>query len=286
MGAALMVAGCSGGILQPQGPIGGANALILLDAVVIMSVIVVPTIVAALVFAWWYRASNPRARFRPDFVYSGEIELLVWAVPLLVIMFLGGVIWVGSHELDPFRPIPTQEKPLNVQVIALDWKWLFIYPDQGVASVNEVVAPAGTPVNFSITSASVMNQLFVPQLGSMIAAMNGMVTQLHLKADHPGDYQGLSTQYSGDGFSGMNFLFRAVPQDDFTRWVATARQNGPTLDRAAYAQLAQQSQDVKPYTYRAIDPSLFNAVASREIAPAPGPSVENASAQVRPKGRH
>jgi cytochrome o ubiquinol oxidase subunit 2 len=286
MGAALMVAGCSGGILQPQGPIGGANALILLDAVVIMSVIVVPTIVAALVFAWWYRASNPRARFRPDFVYSGEIELLVWAVPLLVIMFLGGVIWVGSHELDPFRPIATQEKPLKVQVIALDWKWLFIYPDQGVASVNEVVAPAGTPVNFSITSASVMNQFFVPQLGSMIAAMNGMVTQLHLQADHPGDYHGLSAQYSGDGFAGMNFLFRAVPQDDFTRWVATARQNGPTLDRAAYAQLAQQSQDVKPYTYRAIDPSLFNAVASREIAPAPGPSVENASARVRPKGAH
>jgi cytochrome o ubiquinol oxidase subunit 2 len=286
MGTALMVAGCSGGILQPQGPVGGANALILLDAVAIMSVIVVPTIVAALVFAWWYRASNPRARFRPDFVYSGEIELLVWAVPLLVIMFLGGVIWVGSHELDPFRPIATQEKPLKVQVIALDWKWLFIYPDQGVASVNEVVAPAGTPVNFSITSASVMNQFFVPQLGSMIAAMNGMVTQLHLQADHPGDYHGLSAQYSGDGFAGMNFLFRAVPQDDFTRWVATARQNGPTLDRAAYAQLAQQSQDVKPYTYRAIDPSLFNAVASREIAPAPGPSVENASAQVRPKGRH
>jgi cytochrome o ubiquinol oxidase subunit 2 len=286
MGTALMVAGCSGGILQPQGPVGGANALILLDAVAIMSVIVVPTIVAALVFAWWYRASNPRARFRPDFVYSGEIELLVWAVPLLIIMFLGGVIWVGSHELDPFRPISTQEKPLTVHIIALDWKWLFIYPDQGVASVNEVVAPVGTPVNFSITSASVMNQFFVPQLGSMIAAMNGMVTQLHLQADHPGDYHGLSAQYSGDGFAGMNFLFRAVPQDDFTRWVATARQNGPTLDRAAYAQLAHQSQDVKPYTYRAIDPSLFNAVASREIAPAPGPSVENASAEVRPKGGH
>jgi len=282
----MTLAGCSGGVLDPQGPIGGANALILLDAVGIMSVIVVPTIVAVLAFAWWFRASNARAQFRPDFVYSGRIELLVWSIPLLVILFLGGVIWVGSHELDPFRPISTETKPVEVQVVALDWKWLFIYPEQGVASVNEVVVPAEKPVHFSITSASVMNQFFVPQLGSMIAAMNGMVTQLHLQADRPGDYHGLSAQYSGDGFAGMHFLLRAVPQDAFTQWVATARAGGPTLDRAAYAQLAQQSQDVKPYTYRAIDPSLFQAVASREVAPAPGPSIEDASAQVRPKGGH
>ena len=284
LGAAITLAACSGGVLQPKGPVGGANALILLDAVGIMSVIVVPTLIAVLVFAWWFRASNRRALFRPDFVYSGEIELLVWSVPLLVILFLGGVIWVGSHELDPFRPISAEKEPLKVQVIALDWKWLFIYPDQGVASVNELVVPSGTPVHFSITSASVMNMFFVPQLGSMVAAMNGMVTQLHLQADHPGDYHGLSAQYSGDGFSGMNFTLRAVPQDDFTRWVATTRQTGPTLDRAAYAQLAQQSQDVKPYSYRAVDPGLFQAVASREIAPAPGPSIENAAARVRPKG--
>ncbi|HUI98211.1 MAG TPA: ubiquinol oxidase subunit II [Xanthobacteraceae bacterium] len=284
VGAAITLAGCSGGVLQPQGPVGGANALILLNAVGIMSVIVVPTIIAALVFAWWFRASNRRARFRPDFVYSGQIELLVWSVPLLVILFLGGVIWIGSHALDPYRPIAAQTKPLEVQVVALDWKWLFIYPDQGVASVNEAVVPAERPVHFSITSASVMNQFFVPQLGSMIAAMNGMVTQLHLQADHPGDYYGLSAQYSGDGFSGMHFLLRAVPQDAFTQWVATARASGPTLDRAGYARLAQQSQDVKPYTYRAIDPSLFQAVASREIAPAPGPDISNASAQVHPKG--
>jgi cytochrome o ubiquinol oxidase subunit 2 len=283
-GGALTLAGCSGGVLDPQGPIGGANALILLDAVGIMSVIVVPTIIAVLAFAWWFRASNPRARFRPDFVHSGRIELLVWSVPLLVILFLGGVIWVGSHELDPFRPIPSQTKPVEVEVVALDWKWLFIYPEQGVASVNEFVVPVGTPVHFSITSASVMNQFFVPQLGSMIAAMNGMVTQLHLQADQPGDYYGLSAQYSGGGFSGMNFVVHAVPQDQFTAWIATARAGGPTLDRAGYAQLAQQSRDVKPYTYRAVDPSLFRAVASQEIAPAPGPSAERASAQVPPKG--
>ena len=252
--------------------------------------IVVPTIAAVLGCAWWFRAGNTRAQYQPDFVYSGRLELLVWAIPLLVILFLGGVIWVGSHELDPFRPIAARgntevkAKPLEVQVVALDWKWLFIYPDQGIASVNQVVVPAGAPVHFSITSASVMNMFFVPQLGSMIAAMNGMETQLHLRADHPGDYYGLSSQYSGDGFSGMNFLLRSVPQDDFTRWIATAKASGPTLDRAGYAQLAQQSQDVKPYTYSAVDVGLFQAVATREIAPAPGPSASNAANAVPPQG--
>jgi cytochrome o ubiquinol oxidase subunit 2 len=280
------LAGCSGGVLDPHGPVGGANALILLNAVGIMCVIVVPTIVAVLGCAWWFRAGNTRAQYRPEFVYSGRLELLVWAIPLLVILFLGGVIWVGSHELDPFRPIAAQQKtkPLEVQVVALDWKWLFVYPDQGVASVNEVVVPAGAPVHFSITSASVMNMFFVPQLGSMIAAMNGMETQLHLQADHPGDYYGLSSQYSGDGFSGMNFLLRAVTQEGFTRWVATAKASGPRLDRAGYGQLAQQSQDVKPYTYSAIDPGLFHAVTTREIAPAPGPSLSNAANAARPEG--
>jgi cytochrome o ubiquinol oxidase subunit II len=285
---AASLAGCSGGVLEPKGPIASANALILIDSVFIMCVIGVPTIVATIVFAWWYRADNPHARRRLDFVHSGQIELLVWSIPLLVIMFLGGVIWIGAHELDPFHPIaaPAETKTLEVQVVSLDWKWLFIYPEQGVASVNEVVVPAGAPVHFTITSASVMNMFFVPQLGSMIAAMNGMETQLHLKADHPGDFYGLSSQYSGDGFSGMNFLLRAVPQDDFTRWVATAKASGPKLDRAGYAQLAQQSQDVKPYTYSAIDPSLFRAVATREIAPAPGPSLSNAANTVRPQEGH
>src|SRR6516165_12415642 len=213
----LSVSGCSGGVLDPQGPIGAANAKILLNALGIMLVIVVPTIVAILAFGWWFRASNRRARYRPDFVYSGAIEMVVWGIPILVIMFLGGVIWIGSHDLDPFKPISSPEKPTEVQVVSLDWKWLFIYPDQGVASVNELVVPAGVPVHFRLTSATVMNQFFVPQLGSMIATMNGMVTQLHLQADHPGDYFGLSTQFSGDGFSDMGFTVHAVSKDDFAK---------------------------------------------------------------------
>ena len=281
--AFLLVSGCSGGVLDAQGPIGAADAKILLNALGIMLVIVVPTFIAILAFGWWFRAANTRARYQPDFVYSGGIELVVWGIPILVILFLGGVIWIGSHELDPFKPITSADKPTEVQVVSLDWKWLFIYPDQGVGSVNELVVPAGVPVHFSLTSASVMNMFFVPQLGSMIATMNGMVTQLHLAADKPGEFYGQSAQFSGDGFSGMNFTLRAVPQDAFAQWVATARQTGSALDRTSYLALCQQSSNVRPFTYRAVDATLFNAVVTQQLPPCPGPDVGRAGATVRPR---
>src|ERR1700751_1362197 len=230
----LLVGGCSGGVLDPQGPIGAANRLILLNALGIMLVIVIPTIIAILIFAWWFRASNTRASYRPDFVYSGGIEMVVWGIPILTIMFLGGVTWIGSHHLDPFKPIASPEKPVEVEVVSLDWKWLFIYPEQGVASVNELVVPAGVPVHFSLTSASVMNMFFVPALGTMIATMNGMVTQLYLQADRPGEFYGPSGQFSGAGFSGMHFTVRALPTDEFTQWLDAARNAGSTLDRNGY----------------------------------------------------
>jgi len=279
----LSVSGCSGGVLDAQGPVGAADAKILLNALGIMLVIVVPTIVAILAFGWWFRASNTRARYRPDFVYSGGIELVVWSIPIMVILFLGGVIWIGSHDLDPFKPISSADKPTEVQVVSLDWKWLFIYPDQGVASVNELAVPAGIPVHFSLTSASVMNMFFVPQLGTMIATMNGMVTQLHLAADKPGEFYGQSAQFSGDGFSDMNFILRAVPQDAFAQWIATARQSGSALDRTSYLALCQQSSSVRPFTYRTVDASLFNAVVNQQLPPCPGPSIERAGATVRPR---
>ena len=279
----LSVSGCSGGVLDAQGPVGAADAKILLNAVGIMLVIVVPTIIAILAFGWWFRASNTRARYRPEFVYSGGIEVVVWGIPTLVIMFLGGVIWIGSHDLDPFKPISSPDKPTEVQVVSLDWKWLFIYPDQGVASVNELAVPAGIPVHFSLTSASVMNMFFVPQLGSMIATMNGMITQLHLAADKPGEFYGQSAQFSGDGFSDMNFILRAVPQDGFAQWIATARQSGSALDRTSYLALCQQSSNVRPFTYRTVDASLFNAVVNQQLPPCPGPSIEHPGATVRPR---
>jgi cytochrome o ubiquinol oxidase subunit II len=280
----LSLAGCSGGVLEPRGPIGAANLKIMYNALTIMLTIVVPTIVATLTFAWWFRASNPRALYRPDWVYSGRLELLVWGIPILVIIFLGGVIWIGSHDLDPFKPIESQSKPTEVQVVSLDWKWLFIYPDQGIASVNELVVPAGVPVHFRLTSATVMNQFFVPQLGSMIATMNGMVTQLHLQADHPGDYYGQSAQFSGDGFSDMHFTMRAVSADEFAQWLDGARSAQSVLNRSAYTALLQESQNVRPFTYRTVETGLFDAIVTQQIPPGPGPSVAGGGVSVRPIG--
>jgi cytochrome o ubiquinol oxidase subunit 2 len=271
-------------VLDPQGPIGSANLQMMLNALEIMLAIVVPTIAAALAFAWWFRASNPRARRRPTFAYSGRIELIVWSIPLLVILFVGGVIWVGSHQLDPYRPIASSTKPVEIQVVSLDWKWLFIYPEDSVASVNELFVPVGVPVHFSLTSASVMNAFFVPQLGSMIATMNGMVTQLHLQADHAGEYLGLSTQFSGDGFSDMSFTVRAVPAAEFNRWIASAQAHGPALDRAAYVALAQQSRAVQPFTFRDVDRDLFHEVATQAVPPGAGPAGGLGGTGVNPRG--
>ncbi|MBC7662756.1 MAG: cytochrome ubiquinol oxidase subunit II, partial [Caulobacter sp.] len=168
------------GVLDPQGPIADAQRTILGNASVIMLAVVVPVILMTLAFAWWFRSGNRWARRDPDWAYSGPIEVTVWAIPTLVVLFLGGIAWIGSHDLDPARPIAGKAAPLQVQVVSLDWKWLFIYPGQGVATVNELVVPAGVPLHFTLTSASVMNTFFVPQLGSMIYTMNGMASQLWL----------------------------------------------------------------------------------------------------------
>jgi cytochrome o ubiquinol oxidase subunit 2 len=282
--SAAALSGCARGILQPKGPIGEANSKILFDAVGIMSAIVVPTIVALVVIGWWFRSSNTRARYQPSFVYSGRLELIVWGIPILTVIFLSGLTWIGAHELDPFLPIAPNSKdpPLYVQVISLDWKWLFIYPRQRIASVNELVIPAGTPVHFDLTSATVMNQFFIPQLGSMIATMNGMHTQLNLQADHPGTYYGLSAHYSGDGFSGMHFTVSAVTQNDFQQWIAATQRSGPVLDRNSYFDLLRESCNVRPFTYRSADPTLFAAVATRQLPPGPGPFAGRAGPGVSP----
>jgi cytochrome o ubiquinol oxidase subunit 2 len=280
----LALGGCSGGVLDPKGPIGAANSLIMINSLEIMLAIFIPTIIAGCVIAWWHRSSNTRALYRPDRAYSGRLELIVWSIPIMVILLISGVIWVGSHELDPAEPIQSSEKSLNMQVVSMDWKWLFMYPEQGVASVNDLYIPAGVPVRFSLTSSTVMNMFFVPQLGSMIATMNGMVTQLHLKADHPGEYIGLSTQFSGDGFSDMGFTVHAVSKDDFTKWVEKAKAGqGPVLDRASYDALNKPSKRNPPVTYRSMDPNLFHAIATQEIPPGAGFSGPDAGPGVHPK---
>jgi cytochrome o ubiquinol oxidase subunit 2 len=253
------------GVLDPQGPIGAAERLILLNATAIMLAIIVPVIVLTLLFAWWFRAGNTRAQYLPDFEYSGPIELVVWSIPALVIMFLGGMAWISSHDLDPPKPIVAQGPALEIQVVALDWKWLFIYPGQGVATVNQLVVPVGTPLSFRITSATVMNSFFVPQLGSQLYAMPGMVNRLVLLADKPGTFQGLSANYSGAGFSDMRFDVKAVSAADFQSWVAATKTAGDQLDPVAYGRLARPSKANKPEAFGNVPSGLFEAAIQQSV---------------------
>src|SRR6266567_4189430 len=226
--------GCTEGVLDPKGPIAAADRQILLNSLGIMLAIVVPVIVATLGVAFWFRASNERARYRPNFMYSGRLEMLVWSIPAMTVFLVGGVAWVGSHEVSPRKPIVSTVKPLRVQVASLDWKWLFIYPDQGIASVNRLIIPVGTPVSLELTSSGVMNSFFVPQLGSQIYTMQGMITRLHLQADHSGTYRGFSAQYSGEGFSDMHFDADAMTNEKFAQWLDSVRGAGPELDAKTY----------------------------------------------------
>ena len=240
-----------------------------------MLVIVVPTIIATLGIAWWFRSSNQRAFYLPDWEYSGQLELIVWAIPLLTIMLLGGVTWIGSYDLDPARPLVSKEEPLNVQVVSLDWKWLFIYPDQHVASVNRLVIPAGIPIRFALTSGSVMTAFFVPQLGSMIYTMNRMRTQLYLAADEPGVFNGLATQISGDGFADMHFEVEAKSPQDFYAWLGQVRAGGPALTPESYIELSQAKHRADAVHLPARSRrGCSRRILDQTLPPGPGPVAE------------
>jgi cytochrome o ubiquinol oxidase subunit 2 len=274
IGISFLLASCKpSGLLDPQGPIAAAERLLLINSTVIMLVVVVPVIVATLAFAWWYRASNTHATRSLDESYEGRVEFVVWSIPALTVILLGGVIWIGSHELDPRTPIPAKTDPLRVEVVALDWKWLFIYPDYGVATVNQLVIPTETPVEFRLTSATVMNSFFVPQLGSQIYAMGGMITHLHLLADNPGEFPGFSANYSGDGFSWMRFVVESVPAEKFNSWLQQVRGAGSDLNEAAYAELAKPSRDVPPKTYRSVEPKLFEHIFDQTTTGSGNPGI-------------
>jgi cytochrome o ubiquinol oxidase subunit II len=267
IGAAILLASCKPvGLMDPQGPIASAQLLLLINSTAIMLVVVVPVIVATLVFAWWYRSSNPHATRSLDESYEGRVEFVVWSIPTFTVILLGGVIWIGSHQLDPRAPIAAKSDPVRVDVVSLDWKWLFVYPDLGVAAVNQLVIPAGTPVKFRLTSATVMNSFFVPQLGSQIYTMGGMITHLNLLADGSGEYLGFSANFSGDGFSWMRFVVKSVPAGDFNAWLEQTRGTGSGLDDASYAELAKPSQNVPPTTYRSVEPRLFERILDQTTA--------------------
>jgi len=275
--AAVPLASCQrAGVLDPQGPVASAERLLLFNATEIMLVVVIPVIVATLGFAWWYRASNARANRSLDEDYESRVEFVTWSIPALIVILLGGVIWISTHELDPRAPLRSNVQPLHVEVVSLDWKWLFIYPDQRIAAVNQLVLPAGTPVSFRITSATVMNSFFIPQLGSQVYAMGGMATHLNLMADAPGEYTGISAMYSGDGFSDMWFTAKAVSAPDFEAWVAKVRGAGPVLDQAAYAALAKPSKAVPPTTYGSVADKLFEHIIDQTLSGA-GPAGSDAA---------
>ena len=258
-------------ILDPQGPIGAAEKTILIDSVGIMLAIVVPTIIAIFAFAFWFRQSNTRATYMPAWAESGRLELVVWSIPTLTVILLGGVAWIGAHELDPAKPVEGTGQAITIQVVSLDWKWLFIYPDQRVATLNTLTVPVGAPLNFQLTSSSVMNVFFIPQFGSMIYTMNGMTTRLWLRADEVGTYQGLSAHFSGDGFPAMLFDVHVVPQTEFSDWATKTAHGDNALNADVYKELVKQSVPKDKAVYRLDDPELFMGIATRQIAPGPGP---------------
>jgi len=267
--AATLLASCDEGVLDPHGPVGKAERVILYDSTAIMLAVVIPVIVLTLVFAWWFRAKNSRARYRPDWEYSGRIEMIIWSIPALVILFLGGIAWTGSHNLDPPAPLEGSATPLDIEVISLDWRWLFIYPKEGIASLNRLVVPAGVPLRFRLTSTTVMNSFFVPQLGSQIYTMPNMVTRLNLQADQTGTFEGLSAQFSGDGFSDMRFDLVSTDAEAFKDWVGATKAQGGVLDAATFAELVKPAPVEGSRTYAQVSEGLFDRISSGHVAVVP-----------------
>ncbi len=260
----LLLSGCSNlDILNPKGSVGLAERDLIATSTWAMLIVVVPVIVLTLLFAWRYRASNRNAEYRPGWVHSTGIEIAIWTIPTLIILFLAVLTWKSTHELDPYRPLESQVKPINVEVVALDWKWLFIYPDLGIASVNQLAFPVGTPVNFTITSDTVMNSFFIPQLGGQIYAMAGMQTRLHLIADEAGDYAGTSANFSGKGFSDMKFRALATSPEAFNAWVAKVRASPDNLSMDRYHAVSAPSEKDPVRYFSTVDPKLFYNIIAR-----------------------
>jgi len=276
-----LLSGCNLVVLHPAGAVASQQGHLIVVSTLLMLLVIVPVIALTLLFAWRYRKSNTRATYAPDWDHSTQLELVIWAAPLLIIIALGAVTWISTHTLDPYRPLRKADaahprsaevtvaatvKPLTVEVVALDWKWLFIYPEQGIAVVNDLAAPVDVPITFKITASAVMNSFYVPALAGQIYAMPGMQTQLHAVINHAGDYEGFSANYSGAGFSDMRFKFHGMTASDFARWVATAQASAQSLDRDGYLQLEQPSEHDPIRRYAKVSPGLFAAIVDRSLA--------------------
>lgn len=245
--------------LEPQGPIAGRERELIIITLGLMLLVVIPVFVMTTWFAWHYRAGNARATYAPEWS-SHRVDLVIWLVPTLIVAVLATLTWVYTHRLNPYKPIASTAAPLEVQVVALDWKWLFIYPQQDIATVNRLVIPAGRPVSFDITSDSVMNSFFIPQLGGQVYAMAGMTTQLHLLADRPGTYFGENTQYSGRGFPYQNFTVVAKPQSGFDSWTDKVKQQDSSLTWRGFETLARPSVREPPHNFGEVEAGLFERI--------------------------
>jgi cytochrome o ubiquinol oxidase subunit II len=259
-------------LLNPMGPIGADERQLILTAFGIMLLVVIPVIVMTFWFAWRYRASNSDATYAPRWENSHKIEAVVWAVPAIIVAFLSVLVWRSSHELNPYKPIASKVKPVQVEAVSMDWKWLFIYPQLGIASVNKLVFPTNVPVSFRITSDTVMTSFFIPQLGSQIYAMAGMQTRLNLLADKAGTYRGMNSQFSGDGFSGMHFNAVATSAKGFQDWVRQVRRSHTTLDQAGIKKLEKRSTNAPVQYFATVQPGLFGSII-RKYMPSMAPKA-------------
>jgi cytochrome o ubiquinol oxidase subunit 2 len=273
---ALMLSGCDLVLLHPAGDVARQESDLMIASVILMSLIIVPVLIAIGVIAWRYRSTNKHADYDPEWDHSSKFELMVWAAPLLIIIVLGAMTWIGTHQLDPYRaltrtgagqPLAATTQPLEVEVVSLDWKWLFFYPQYGIATVNQLAAPLDTPIHFKLTSTETMNAFFVPSLSGMIYSMPGMQTVLNAVINKPGDFDGFSSNYSGEGFTDMRFRFLGMSQRDFSRWVAKVRASGGNLDTRTFNQLNQPSRAEPVHYYARFDADLYHRILNRCVDP-------------------
>ncbi|OLP62090.1 ubiquinol oxidase subunit II [Xaviernesmea oryzae] len=271
-----MLAGCNMVVMSPFGDIAAQQRDLIVISTLLMLLIIIPVICLTLFFAWRYRAANTAATYDPEWHHSTRLEVVIWAAPLAIIIALGAITWISTHKLDPYRPLdridaqrplPADVKPLTVQVVALDWKWLFIYPEQGLATVNELYAPVDVPINFEITASSVMNSFYIPALAGQVYAMPGMRTKLHAVINQAGAYNGFSANYSGAGFSHMTFTFNGTSQADFDAWVAKTKAGNTTFDRAAYLEFEKPSEREPKRQFANVEDNLFDAIVNLCVKP-------------------
>ncbi|MCB1828451.1 MAG: ubiquinol oxidase subunit II [Coxiellaceae bacterium] len=267
LGFSLALSGCKMALLQPKGMIAAAEKNLLIDAVLLMLIVVIPVIFMSLLFTWRYRVKNESAKYAPNWAHSNALEAVCWIVPIIIIGILAVMTWITTHKLDPYRPLANKKKPVIIEVIALDWKWLFIYPKQDIATVNFMEIPTNVPVRLLVTADAPMNSIQIPQLAGQIYAMPGMRTKLNFIANANGSYDGFSANFSGEGFSGMKFIVKAVPTAEYNNWIQHVKTLPTQLTVARYNQLAKPSENNKPEYFSATANNLFNKVMMKYMGP-------------------